>query len=49
MKTLVEKPSLSIALGSASAMTNGFGGDTLLDTEEKVRNGAHVKYTGCCM
>lgn len=42
-------PALSVFLGSVSGATKGFVGNTLLDTEEKIRNGAQVKYTGCCM
>jgi hypothetical protein len=49
MKLLTRQRNLSVSLGSASAATRGFVGSVLLDSEEKIRMGGHVRYTGCCM
>jgi hypothetical protein len=49
MKTTAGQPILSISLGSVWAATQGSGGGTLFDTAEKVRMGAPVRYTSCCM
>jgi hypothetical protein len=49
MKTLRRQQCIGIPLGTVSAATKGFSGDVLLDTEEKIRLGAQVRYTGCCI